>query len=144
MGVVEPHPQIVVTMMAVFCLILSLFFINVLEVFSCGCAPGSFSKSRNDAIRESWQYTKDIYTATVTNVYCKCYPKKDNFSILRCLSGVDDRDDILVTNREQFTCRDKFGYHSFHIQDCEKVIAKFVGTKSEFVVQSYFFNMPLY
>ena len=130
--------------MAVFCLILSLFLINALEVFSCGCAPGSFSKSRNDAIRESWEYTRDIYTATVTNVYCKCYPNKVDFSTLRCLSAVDDRNNVLVINREQFTCKDKFGYHSFHLQDCEKVIAKFAGTKSEFVVPYCVPNVPCY
>ena len=78
---------------------------------SCSCVPGSFSKSRRDAICDDFERTDNIFSATVQEVFCKCLVTenvRNRFSCIKFVSGGEGT--VNGETQETFFCDTAVGY----------------------------------
>lgn len=126
-------------------LAVSLFLLSSLlySVLCCDCGLDAFQQTRPQAIRENWKYAKDVYTATVDEMYCKCFPTKGLSTKLRCVhvkrhgNGQNDDNTVLVaSNKNEVTCDPSLpntGQRSFKMmfyQDCDYVLTTAKATST--------------
>ncbi|XP_019849854.1 PREDICTED: uncharacterized protein LOC100636237 isoform X2 [Amphimedon queenslandica] len=102
------------------------FSLLALAVFSCKCAPEGFHQTREDAIRDNWGYSRDVFAARVEDQYCKCYPQSGSFDRLNCIHIKKDArtpaaNDLVSVKEQELTCQSGEGFRNFYYQDCDYV-----------------------
>lgn len=111
-------------MKALLCLF--LFSLLVLTVFSCKCAPEGFHQTREDAIRDNWGYSRDVFAARVEDQYCKCYPQSGSFDRLNCIHIKKDArapapNNLVSVKEQELTCQSGDGFRNLYYQDCDYI-----------------------
>ena len=106
---------------------LFVFSLLALAVFSCDCALEGFHQTRENAIRDNWDYSKDVFAARVDDQYCKCYPQSGSFDRLNCIHIKKDTrtaaaaSDLVSVKEQELSCLSGAGFQNLYYQDCDYV-----------------------
>ena len=96
---------------------------------ACSCRPGFQNIPRNETIQTFYRSSRDIYTATVTRVNCKCYKTESDQTggLLSCIQYTLDPQGTVQRNlSREYSCRsgDRFGPFFFACSSAANQIAR--------------------
>ena len=71
-------------------------------VLACSCPEGSRDLPREDAIRNGFYSSSDVYTAVLKEANCRCFP--DNTSRINCLRRFNVSGEIATDIPRRYEC----------------------------------------
>ena len=89
-------------------------------VLACSCPEGSRDLPREDAIRNGFYSSSDVYTAVLKEANCRCFP--DNTNLINCLQRSNVSGAISADIPKRYECGQGFTrYHESQFQMCDLV-----------------------
>ena len=109
--------------------VLFITFSSFTTVRSCSCPESLWGKSRDQGIRDDFEFSVNVYTTIVSAADCKCFPASLDGpkcpTILDCVNFAIGDDDTVIENiQKKYECLQGFpcttnNYYAF--PECEHV-----------------------